>query len=150
LRTFDPEWVGYLLRPNLSDHPVTDFQHWESWRVLTPVVADELVRFTGQSLVAPQTVLDEAYWDELLPGLSGRGPDGFHVLLAADPAVLRQRIEADGVDVGARGWRIDHLSPYADARPWLSARADLVVDTTNLEPQQVTDRIWDNARERLA
>jgi hypothetical protein len=27
-RLFDPETVGYMLRPNLADHPVSDFQHW--------------------------------------------------------------------------------------------------------------------------
>jgi hypothetical protein len=26
-RLFDPETVGYMLRPNLADHPVSDFQH---------------------------------------------------------------------------------------------------------------------------
>lgn len=72
LRLFDPEWVGYMLRENLSDYPVTDFRHWESWRVLTPVVADELIRFSGQGLVAPQTVLEEDYWDELMSGQRGR------------------------------------------------------------------------------
>jgi hypothetical protein len=25
-RLFDPETVGYMLRPNLADHPVSDFQ----------------------------------------------------------------------------------------------------------------------------
>jgi hypothetical protein len=25
-RLFDPETVGYMLRPNLADHPVRDFQ----------------------------------------------------------------------------------------------------------------------------
>jgi adenylylsulfate kinase-like enzyme len=25
LRLFDPEWVGYMLRENLGDYPVTDF-----------------------------------------------------------------------------------------------------------------------------
>jgi len=24
-RVFDPETVGYMLRPNLADHPVSDF-----------------------------------------------------------------------------------------------------------------------------
>jgi hypothetical protein len=48
-----------MLRPNLTDYQVTDFRHWESWRVLTPIVADELVRFRGQSLVAPHAVLED-------------------------------------------------------------------------------------------
>lgn len=66
LRLFDPEHVGYLLRAHLADHPVRDFRDWESWRILVPVVADELVRFSGQGLVAPQTVLEEDYWDDLV------------------------------------------------------------------------------------
>jgi hypothetical protein len=58
LRLFDPESVGYMLRPNLTDYQVTDFRHWESWRVLTPIMAVELVRFSGQSLVAPDGLED--------------------------------------------------------------------------------------------
>lgn len=82
LRTFDPEWVGYMLRNNLTDHEVTDFQQFESWRRLTPVVADEIVSVTGQSLVAIQTVLDESHWDELTSGLSALGHQVIHVVLA--------------------------------------------------------------------
>jgi hypothetical protein len=65
---FDPESVGYMLRPNLPDYPVTDFRHWDLWRVLTPIVADELIGFSGQSLVAPQTVLEENYWGNCTQG----------------------------------------------------------------------------------
>lgn len=50
---FDPERVGYMLRENLADFPVRDFRDWESWRILTPIVANEMIRLTGQSLVAP-------------------------------------------------------------------------------------------------
>jgi hypothetical protein len=146
LRLFDPESVGYMLRPNLTDHPVSDFRHWESWRVLTPIVADELIRFSGQSLVAPQTVLEEAYWDELVLGLSERGHGVLHVLLEADEPIMRSRIEADHV---ARQGRLDHLLKFSEARSWMARRADLVVDTTRLTPEQVADRVWDSAKERI-
>ena len=149
LRMFDPELVGYLLREALTDFPVRDFRDWESWRVLTPVVADEVIRFSGQSLVAPQTVLEEGYWDELLLGLSDRGHDVFHVLIEADEPTLRARIEADSELAVAKEWRREHLSRYAHARSWLARRADLVVDSTRRTPQQVADRIWEIARDRL-
>ena len=55
--TFDPD-VGYMLQPNLADHPVSDFQHWLPWRRLVVATATELARFTGQHLIAPRTVLD--------------------------------------------------------------------------------------------
>jgi adenylylsulfate kinase-like enzyme len=141
LRTFDPEWVGYLLRANLSDHPVTDFQQWPSWRMLTPVVIDEVARFTGQHLVAVQTVLVEDYWHELRTGLDALGHEVLHVLLEADEAVLTARIDADEVEAAARGWRLERLPVYAGARPWMVEAADLVVDTTDLTPEQAADAI---------
>lgn len=149
LRSFDPESVGYMLRPNLTDHPVSDFRHWESWRVLIPIVADELIRFSGQSLVAAQTVLEENYWDELEAGLSERGHEVFHVLLEAEESSLRGRIEADQAEVAAKHWRLDHIAKFAMARPWLAARADLCLDTTHLTQRQAAERIWDVAAPRL-
>jgi AAA domain len=149
LRLFDPEWVGYMLRENLSDYPVTDFRHWESWRVLTPLVADELIRFSGQNLVAPQTVLEENYWDELMSALSERDHEVFHVLLEAEDETLRARIGADEVDAAALPWRLDHISKVAHARPWLTGRADLVVDTTHLTAGDVAGRIWEVAAQQI-
>jgi hypothetical protein len=146
LRLFDPESVGFMLRPNLRDHPVRDFRDWESWRVLTPIVADELVRFSGQSLVAPQTVLEEAYWDELVRGFTQRGHDVFHALLEADEQTMRARIERDKELAPARQGRLTALVRYAEAREWTVRRADLLVDTTHLTPHQVADHIWEAVR----
>jgi hypothetical protein len=42
-RVFDPETVGYMLQPNLADHPVTDFQHWPPWRPLVVAAAAHAV-----------------------------------------------------------------------------------------------------------
>ena len=56
-RVFDPETVGYMLQQNLADQPVSDFQHWPPWRPLVVATATELARFTGQHLIAPQTIL---------------------------------------------------------------------------------------------
>lgn len=154
LRVFDPEWVGYLLASNLSNDPgdqaVSDFQHYESWRRLVPVVADEVVRVTGQSLVATQSVLDEGYWAELTAGSAALGHEVLHVVVEADPEVLAGRIEADEVESGARQWRLDHLTTYAETRGWMTHSADLVVDSTHLTPAQVTDRVWSVVAEALA
>ena len=149
LRLFDPEWVGFMLANNLADHQVTDFQHLESWRRLVPVVADEVVRVTQQHLVAVQTVLDEGYWRELRAGLGGHGQEVVHVLVEADEDVMRRRIAADEEEPGAMRWRLDHLSAYAAARPWLTASADLVVDTTDLTPEDAADHVWKLAADRL-
>jgi adenylylsulfate kinase-like enzyme len=129
-RTFDPEWVGYMLKANLSDHDFTDFQQLEPWRTLVPVVAAEVAQYTGQHLVAVQSVLVRSYWQQLSAGLRRLGLEVFHVLLDAPAEVLTERIKADTVEAGACQWRLDHLADYAAALPWLTEAADLVVDTS--------------------
>jgi hypothetical protein len=52
---------------------------------------------------------------------------------------MRERILADPI---ATQGRLEHLPRYAEARPWMSRRADLVVETTHLAPAEVADRIW--------
>jgi hypothetical protein len=58
-----------MLRPNLADHAVSDFQHWPQWRPLVPPAATELACFTGQHLIAPQTILTRAYLEQIFAGL---------------------------------------------------------------------------------
>lgn len=128
-RLFDPETVGYMLRPNLADHPVSDFQDWPPWRPLVVATATELARYTGEHLIAAQTVLNRSYLAEIFTGLRAAGLAVFHVLLDAGDDVLRHRIEAS---TEARQWRLEHLARYRQERPWLRHKADLVLDTATL------------------
>jgi hypothetical protein len=138
VRLFDPETVGYMLQPNLADYPVPDFQHWPPWRSLVVAAATDLARYTGQHLIAAQTVLTPDYLAEIFAGLHAAQLTPFHVLLDAGEDVLRARIEASPE---ARQWRLDHLAPYRAARPWLRQEADLVVDTTPLTAAQAAGEI---------
>lgn len=133
-RIFDPETVGYMLRANLTDLPVPDFQQWSSWRPLVVATAIEMMKQTGQNLIAPQTVLDEPYMTEIVRGFRSHGTTVIHVLLDADIDTLRSRITGSAE---AREWRLAHLTTYAAARRWMLDAADLVLDTTTATPQQV-------------
>lgn len=133
-RLFDPETVGYMLRPNLADHRVTDFQHWPPWRALVAAAAAELARYTGQHLIAPQTVLIQDYMEEIIAALNAAGQKIFHVVLDADDATLRARVEASDE---AQEWRLAHLPEYQSARAWLLRAADLVIDTSYQAPADV-------------
>lgn len=149
-RPFDPEWVGYMLRANLADQEFSDFQQLPPWRTLVPVVMAEVARLTGQHLIAAQTVLVAEYWHELRAGLDRQSLEVCHVLLHADQEVLAERIRADMADRGALQWRLDHLSEFAAARPWLEAAADVVIDTTLLSVAEVAGRIADAVRPAMA
>lgn len=137
-RLFDPETVGYMLRPNLADHLVGDFQDWPPWRPLVVATATELTRFTGQHLIAPQTILVRAYLEQIIAGLSDAGLPVFHVVLDADEQMLRQRIQGSAE---AQAWRLDHLAQYQAARSWMIPAADLVVDTGCQTPAQAARQI---------
>jgi AAA domain len=149
-RPFDPEEVGYLLMRTLEDHEFRDFQDLAPWRELVPMFTESIARFTGQHLVAVQTVLREDYWQELTAGFERTSLDIFHVLLHVDSDVLAERIEGDQVEVGARQWRLDHISDYEKARPWMEPAADLVIDTTHVPVAEVAERIAVSAELRMA
>jgi chloramphenicol 3-O-phosphotransferase len=137
-RLFDPETVGFMLRPNLGDHPVPDFQDWPPWRRLVAATATELTAYTGEHLIAPQTILNQDYCAEIFTGLRAGGLEVFHVVLDASEDVLRRRIE--GSDE-ARQWRLAHLAGYRLALPWLRRDADLLLDTAALSPAQAAAEI---------
>lgn len=144
-RVFDPETVGYMLQPNLADHPVTNFQHWPPWRRLVVATVTELTGFTNQHLIAPQTVLDRGYLDEIFDGLREAGLTVFHVVLDADDDILRQRIHGSSE---AQQWRLAHLPAYQQSRAWMIPTADLIVDTGHRTPAEAARQIADALPER--
>lgn len=149
-RHFDPELVGYLLRTVLNDHEFKNFQDLPPWRELVPVFTEKIAGFTGQHLIAAQTVLHEDYWRELTQGFKRTPLDIFHVLLHVDSHVLAERIKADEVEASACEWRLDHISDYEKSRPWMESAADLVVDATSLPAAEVVERIAVQAEKRIA
>ncbi|WP_405177769.1 ATP-binding protein [Nocardia sp. NBC_01377] len=142
-RIFDPEMVGFLVRSQFQDFGFADFQQLRSWRRLTPIVADEIARETGQHLVITQTVLDQQYWRELVTGTRAHGHTLRQVLLDVRPEILRQRICDDEVLHRAAGWRLEHLSIFLEARTWMAREADLVVDTSAASPRRTALSIAD-------
>jgi hypothetical protein len=137
-RVFDPETVGAMLQANLADRPVPDFQDWPAWPPLVAASLVEIAKMTGQNVITPQTVLKRECLDQVLTTLRAAGQEVLHVVLDADEAVLRSRIE--GADE-PQSWRLDHLDEYQEARAWMVETADLVVDTAASTPPQIARRI---------
>lgn len=139
-RIFDPETIGFMLRPVLHSVPVRDFQDWKPWRHLVVETASQILDYVGGSLIVAQSVLVEQYWDEIQSGLHRAGIPVHHFVLHADPDTLTHRIHTDTIERGARQWRLDHLPDYQQALGWLSIRAH-VIDTTPKTPDQVAQLI---------
>ena len=95
-------------------------------------------RFTGQHLVAPQTILVRAYLEQIFAGLRDAGLDVFYVVLDASEKILRQRIQGSAE---AQAWRLDHLAEYRSSRAWMIRAADLTVDTSCRTPAEIAHQI---------
>ncbi|QUQ66502.1 AAA family ATPase [Kutzneria sp. CA-103260] len=138
-RIFDTEYVGFMLRHVLTE-PVDNFQDNPPWRALSVRTAVEVLNHVGGTLVIPQTVLTESFAREIFDGLAAEGVKVHHFVLHVDREELVRRIESDHEEAGAKQWRLDHVTRYEQALPWLRA-AGTIVDTTRLTPAEAVGRI---------
>jgi hypothetical protein len=106
---------------------LNDFQHWPPWRPLVVAAATELVRFTRQHLIAPQTILARTYLEQIFAGLHDAGLGVFHVVLDADEDILRERIQGSAAPcrwprpacvAKLAGRLLDGLSPLGRGSLW--------------------------------
>jgi hypothetical protein len=134
-RVFDSEKVGELLVPILQSVPVPDFQDWPPWRRLVVHTAEQVLGYLGGTLIIPQTVLVEQYWDEINTGLAAADIPVQHFILHANHQTLTQRIHADPVMPGSQ-WRLDHLQDYRLALPWLERKGQ-IIDTNHSTATEV-------------
>jgi gluconate kinase len=89
---YDPEDVGLMLWKWLP--PNGDFQDLPSWRELVVATALSLRRHHAETLIVPMSLIRDAYRAEILGGLAAAGEEVRHIFLAADAAVLRERLNA--------------------------------------------------------
>ncbi|WP_423463750.1 AAA family ATPase [Promicromonospora sp. MS192] len=148
---FDPEKIGEAIVPALSAvETVRDFQDWRPWRELVVAALASVDRYTGRTIVAPQTVVVEQYWDEITAGLDAAGvevraftldctPDE-HERRIANDHVTNATIEEIKIHDGGVGWRRHRAPDYRAALPWLRTRTE-VIDTTALRPVEVAREI---------
>lgn len=139
---FDPEWIGFSIRPALADaFPVDDFQDWPVWREGVVAVLASLARFAaGRVIIVPQTVLVERYWRELISGLVDAGVELRAFTLDVAPEEHERRIASDEAETGAADWRRSRAADFREALPWLRD-SSRVIDTTNRTAREVAELV---------
>ncbi|MFE0876306.1 NUDIX domain-containing protein [Streptomyces smyrnaeus] len=142
---YDPEVIGAQLRwmlPKEQLAQTADFQDLRSWRRLVVDTAAALLCEVPGPLITPLTLLRREYRDEMFGAFAARRIPVRHLLLHAEEAVLRERIDTRAAaDGGAtRAWALSHLRPYREALPWITAEAG-TVDTTHLTPRRTAERL---------
>ena len=142
---FDTEWIGAMLEAPLRRKlPVDDFQEWTAWRELVVASLLSIHKAVRGTIVVPQTVLVEQYWDEVVDGLARGGVGVEAVTLVADRSELEQRIRGDQVESSAVDWRLRRLADFETAA-WLTHRTKLI-STMDRTPEQVATSVLDAVR----
>jgi predicted kinase len=104
---FDPEPHGDLLRRALpvAEQP-DDFQDLPAWRELTRATAGSLATTRGGLVVVPMTIVEHAYFDEVMGGLQRDGIRVLHISLIAPAQVVASRLRGRE---GNNDWALDRV-----------------------------------------
>ena len=88
----DPELLGFGLHPMLPPELRSDFQNFPAWRQGVYEVLDLALRSDGGTVIAPMTLIEPAYFAEIIGGLANAGHDVQHFALVADRQVIERRL----------------------------------------------------------
>jgi hypothetical protein len=137
----DPEHVGFGLHRALPPALRRDFQDLSAWRAGVLEVLDLALQHHPGPVIAPMTLVEPAYVDEIIGGLRGAGHDVLHVALLAPREVVVERLRRRGVVRGLRheSFALDRLDDCLEAlrEPGFA----VPVDTAGRTVGQVADQV---------
>ncbi|MBV7672212.1 ATP-binding protein [Streptomyces halstedii] len=96
---YDPEHTGFVLRNIVREH-TGDFQDLPLWRSQVVGMALDLVRAYGRPVLAPMTVVDPGYAEEIFGALESAGTTVHHFFLDVPAHTLEARLDARTVVPG--------------------------------------------------
>ena len=149
-RIFDPEYVGFILRPTLSEaRPVPDFREWPPWRAMVARAATSIHAFLDDHhdavLLMPQTVPEQEFWHEIRSEIDATGIELVHITLIADVDEHQRRIANDTVESPevAKG-RAAKIAMFRASLGWLEQEST-VINTSGMTAEQVVDQVSQTA-----
>lgn len=92
---YDPENAGYFLRQNEPKQLTADnFQDEPLWRTINRDMLLHLSERLEGDIIVPMTLINEAYYDEIIGELRRRGVEVRHFALCARAATIRRRLHS--------------------------------------------------------
>jgi AAA domain len=107
----DPELVGFGMHRMLPHALRTDYQDLPPWRESVRYLLSHTLRSYPGPVIVPMTLINPAYFDEIIGGLRRDGADVRHFsLLAERGTILRRTTERAWVlGLSHDRWAVDHL-----------------------------------------
>jgi len=93
----DPEQLGFGLHRMLPAQFRSDFQDFPAWRQGVYEVLDLILGSAGGPVIAPMTLIEPAYFAEIIGRLTSAGHDVRHFALLADARVIERRLRQRAV-----------------------------------------------------
>jgi predicted kinase len=89
----DPELIGFAIQKMLPAEARGDFQDRPQWRsAVVATLVDAVANNGSGPVIVPMTLVDDAYFEEVMGGLADAGVDVRHFALQASPDTLRRRL----------------------------------------------------------
>jgi hypothetical protein len=137
----DPEQVGFGLHRMTPPGLRADFQHFAAWREGVYEVLDLVLAKHAGAVIAPMTLTDPAYFDQIVGRLRRAGHEVCHVALMADRDTVLRRLRERGLGRGLK--RESFAVTQLDRRLELLSAPEFAehIHTDTLTIPQVADRI---------
>lgn len=116
-----------------------DFQDRPQWRSAVLATLSDAVTTGDRPVLAPMTLYNPGYFDEIVGGLRARGVDLRHVCLMASPATIRRRLhQRDGFGLAALlgrrdTWALERTEPCLDVLAHERFAQHIDADTRTLD-----------------
>ena len=112
----DPELVGFGMHRMLPRGLRSDYQDLPPWRQSVRYLLSHTLRSHPGHVIVPMTLINAAYFDEIIGSLRADGADVRHFSLLAERTTVLRRIRERGWLFGLRHdrWAVDHLDQCLD------------------------------------
>lgn len=91
---YDPEEVGFFLRKNMPEACHTaDFQDMPLWRSFNYQILKELHESYDGPVIVPMTLVEPAYFEEIVGRLEDEGVPVVHIILYASRETILKRLK---------------------------------------------------------
>lgn len=138
---YDPEEVGFFLRKNMPEACHTaDFQDMPLWRSVNYQILKELHESYDGPVIVPMTLVEPAYFEEIVGRLEDEGVPVVHIILYASRETILKRLKKRSLGrLGGEAFAVEAIGRCMEffERPGVGIR--IVTDGASVG--QVVERI---------
>ena len=138
---YDPEEVGFFLRKNMPEACHTaDFQDMPLWRSFNYQILKELHENYDGPVIVPMTLVEPAYFEEIVGRLKDEGVPVVHIILYASRGTILKRLRKRNLGrLGGESFAVEAIGRCLEFfdRP----EAGIRIDTDGASVRQVVERI---------